>query len=402
MTNERPDTYGVNPLVPDAPPRPRERESAPGADRPQEQSTAQQGDALVYDGRGRQLGGIVLGNTLLGLVTLGFYRFWGKTRLRRYIWSRLRLFGDRLEYTGTGKELFFGFLIALAVLIPLSIVFGLTDAFLASGSTVLQIGMQIVWYLLFGFLIGMAIYRARRYRMTRTLWRGIRFGLTGSSSAYALRFLGYGLLTFLTLGLARPVGEVRLQSFVMNNSWFGTGQFSFQGRAGDLFGRWVLCWLLIPFTLGLSLIWYAAARTRYFAEQTEFQTLGFSLPVTFGDICRILLPYLLVVAFLCGLVGAYLVGSGLVSIMKTGVDGDPGALGSVFPAIVVFVVVFLLLPALQIMLVTHRFLNLVADRLAIEGEADLESIVQNLQTAPKTGEGLADALDVGGGVEIGF
>jgi len=32
-----------------------------------------------------------------------------------------------------------------------------------------------------------AIYRARRYRMTRTVWRGVRFWMTGSGWNYALR-----------------------------------------------------------------------------------------------------------------------------------------------------------------------------------------------------------------------
>ena len=33
------------------------------------------------------------------------YRFWGKTRVRRYLWGRVSFQGDRAEYTGTGREL---------------------------------------------------------------------------------------------------------------------------------------------------------------------------------------------------------------------------------------------------------------------------------------------------------
>jgi uncharacterized membrane protein YjgN (DUF898 family) len=32
-----------------------------------------------------------------------------------------------------------------------------------------------------------AIYRARRYRLTRTIWRGVRFWMTGSGVSYAWR-----------------------------------------------------------------------------------------------------------------------------------------------------------------------------------------------------------------------
>ena len=48
-------------------------------------------------------------NILLTIVTIGLYRFWAKTRIRQYLWNHLEVEGDRLEYTGTGKELMLGF-----------------------------------------------------------------------------------------------------------------------------------------------------------------------------------------------------------------------------------------------------------------------------------------------------
>ena len=77
----------------------------------------------AYDGDAGELLPIVLVNAVLSLVTLGLFRFWAKTRLRRYFLSRISFMGDRLAYTGTGKELFIGFLIVLMVLIPFSIAF---------------------------------------------------------------------------------------------------------------------------------------------------------------------------------------------------------------------------------------------------------------------------------------
>jgi uncharacterized membrane protein YjgN (DUF898 family) len=67
---------------------------------------------LAYDGTTRELFRIWLEITLLTLATLGFYRFWGRTRIRRYLWSRISLAGDRFEYDGTGGELFRRFLLA--------------------------------------------------------------------------------------------------------------------------------------------------------------------------------------------------------------------------------------------------------------------------------------------------
>ena len=55
---------------------------------------------------------------LLELLTLGFYRFWLATDMRRHLWSHTSVGGDAPEYTGTAKELLIGFLFALAILAP--------------------------------------------------------------------------------------------------------------------------------------------------------------------------------------------------------------------------------------------------------------------------------------------
>src|SRR5438045_337446 len=54
----------------------------------------------------------------LELVTLGFYRFWLITDTRRHLWANTEIDGDAAEYTGRAKELLIGFLIALAILVP--------------------------------------------------------------------------------------------------------------------------------------------------------------------------------------------------------------------------------------------------------------------------------------------
>ncbi|MBU1278797.1 MAG: DUF898 domain-containing protein, partial [Alphaproteobacteria bacterium] len=42
----------------------------------------------------------------LSVVTLGFYRFWMKTRLRRHFWSAIRPDRTPLEYVGKCIEKF--------------------------------------------------------------------------------------------------------------------------------------------------------------------------------------------------------------------------------------------------------------------------------------------------------
>ena len=69
-----------------------------------------------YTGDGKALFFLALRTGLLTFFTLGIYRFWAKTRIRRFIWSSTRLDGSRFEYTGTGLEKFLGFLMAVVIL----------------------------------------------------------------------------------------------------------------------------------------------------------------------------------------------------------------------------------------------------------------------------------------------
>jgi len=84
---------------------------------PMDQSTSARSPALTYDGQLDELYGIFLMNLLWTVLTLGIFRFWAITRIRRYLWSRTRFQGERFEYTGTGGELFIGVLLAILMLI---------------------------------------------------------------------------------------------------------------------------------------------------------------------------------------------------------------------------------------------------------------------------------------------
>lgn len=74
--------------------------------------------AIRFTGNWREYLPIAATNVLLIVVTLGVYRFWAKARERRYLWSRTEVIDDALEWTGTGKEMFFGFLMAALILLP--------------------------------------------------------------------------------------------------------------------------------------------------------------------------------------------------------------------------------------------------------------------------------------------
>src|SRR5947208_1212200 len=83
------------------------------------QGAAASGEPIVLSQRGVLMSFVWLSlrNGLLNLVTLTLYRFWGKTQVRRRLWTTTYLNDEAFEYTGRGVELFVGFLLALLVLV---------------------------------------------------------------------------------------------------------------------------------------------------------------------------------------------------------------------------------------------------------------------------------------------
>jgi uncharacterized membrane protein YjgN (DUF898 family) len=178
----------------------------------------------------------------LELVTLGFYRFWLLTDIRRHLWSNTLVDGDAAEYTGRGKELLIGFLVALAILVPIYLGYFLIGLEAEHYQAFASIPLVAFFYLFGQF----AIFRARRYRLTRTVWRGVRFWMSGSGWIYALRASLWGLLTAVTLGLALPWRTAALERYKMRHSYYGDLQGSFEGRGWEFFKRGWWLWLLAP------------------------------------------------------------------------------------------------------------------------------------------------------------
>lgn len=361
------------------------------------------GERLEYDGAGGALARIVITNSLLTLATLGVYRFWGKTRVRRYLWSRVSFLGDRFEYTGTGRELFFGFLIAL---VALALVFGLPVGI----EIALGIGHPAYWtaeaisVIVLLFLVFFAHYRARRYRLSRTEWRGIRFGQDGSSIRYAFLALAWAAVAVVTLGLAYPVYRTRLQRFRIRHSMFGDHRLEFDGRAAALFKPWLLAWFLHVPTLGIIYIWYRVREFRYFAGSTRCGALSFASDLKAGKIVIVFIVYYFVAVLLLILLGGAIFGLSMaLFVPDTGAEVNTGGvpieitpgireLAAYVVVIAIFLPVFELLAAV---ILIHPICREVVSSLRVIGDEDYEGIAQSSESMPRRGEGLADALDVG-------
>lgn len=196
---------------------------------------------LRWDGSGGRLVGIGLGNMALTVLTLGLYRFWGTVRMRRHLWAHQEFLGGRLEYAGTGGELFRGFLMAMLVIGPLLLAVALAEPLLAA--------FPAAAWAFFGaklaaltYLVGVAGHAARRYIASRTLWRGLRFMLAGSPWRFGFVSAGWTALSLLTLGLAHPFAVAAQARWTVGRLHLGTAPFGFDGRARALLRPWLAAW----------------------------------------------------------------------------------------------------------------------------------------------------------------
>jgi uncharacterized membrane protein YjgN (DUF898 family) len=204
------------------------------------------GGILRFGGESRVFWMLLAHGAVLLMFTLGIYRFWLTTDIRRFLWANTELAGETFEYTGTARELLLGFLIAIAILLPLYAGFFLVALGLGELSSVLALLVLTV-------LGHYAVYRARRYRLTRTVYRGVRFHQSGSAWRYAVCAVFWWSLTLSTLGLVYPFAQSRLERFKMRNTFFGNLQGRFEGSGFRLFLRGAVLWLLavVPFGVGL-------------------------------------------------------------------------------------------------------------------------------------------------------
>jgi uncharacterized membrane protein YjgN (DUF898 family) len=330
--------------APVASPPPTSRVTPPPAARP----AARNGTRRPrFMGSGAALFGIHVVNVLLTLLTFGVYFFWAKVKVRAYLFSETDFDGDRFAYHGTGREMFVGFLKALVFFfIPISLLSMLPE--LTGAPLPVRYGASMLSYLLASFFVPMAMIGARRYRLSRTSWRGIRFSLRAKTGDFVRLWSWNTFLVAGTLGLYYPIYIMRRQDFLTRHMWFGSQRFGFDGRGRDLFWPFLAMVVLFPFTLGLSWFGFAAKKARYFAAHTTFGSARFESSVRAMPL-------------------AWLTISNLLGLVCT--------LGLAWPWLSV------------------RSLRFAYANLSLEGPLALETITQQAQTVTATGEGLAGFLD---------
>ena len=339
--------------------------------------------------------GLSFKNLILTILTLGIYRFWAKTAVRRRLWQAVRVNGQPLEYTGTGKELFLGAIIAGLIIFVPTVAYVLALMFVFGPDSMMVDLLMIPLYVFFFFLVGVAVYRAMRYRLRRTLWRGIRGTMTGSPWRYGWTYFWTALTVPLTLGWSIPWRSVKLARLFTSDMSFGNRNFRFDGSWKALLGPFAVMWggwLMVDLLIGgfgygawmasslhpggaagkgvgmlamasgagalvmaLVAVWlslrYKAAEMNYLASRTGFEGLTFSFSATPGSLLRLWLGNLFIVLFSLGILSP-------LALARTG-----------------------------------RYL---VSRTRAEGTVDFSAIAPPADRLEGMGEGLADAFDIDG------
>ncbi|MBO6947293.1 MAG: DUF898 domain-containing protein [Rhodospirillales bacterium] len=407
----------------------------------QVQETADQA-ALTFNATRRRFAGLLVVNALLTLVTLGIYRFWAKTNIRRFFWRNVSFLDDPLEYTGTGGELFVGFLIVIAVLFPLGLVYGAINTLVPPHHPEMHVALEVLYYVVLFALLQIGFYRMWRYRMSRTRWRGVRFGLDGSTWSYLKLAAGWTVLTVLTLGLAYPFMQIDLWRYQVRHTRLGDLAFRFEGSARTLLPAWApvfaailinagfALWAVMEFGFGtrvdfnsldtaqrdavaivgglilltdaLGLFGFMFYRVRQARLQIGGLRLGEAsfrsrLPFWWlflvGVICIIMI--LAAFAALLGVFAPSLIGAG--QQLRYGGPADARMISDLTGfAVAGFVTLVLLIPFVWTLIFRFEIVKQLVKTTTVDNPHVLEHAVQTASTGPRTGEGLADALDIGG------
>jgi uncharacterized membrane protein YjgN (DUF898 family) len=303
---------------------------------------------IHFHGRGGSLFGIQIVNLFVSLITLGVYSFWGRVKVRSYLASQTEFAGDRFAYHGTGRELLIGWTKAMVLFgIPL-FVLAVLQVMVGMESDLFDV-LQILIYTVVGIFIPIAMVNARRYRLSRMSWRGIRFSFRGGVGDFMVIYIKGWLLTVVSLGFYYPFWQNRRQTFMVADSYFGNQRYAFDGRGRDLFLSFVLHKVLTLPTFFICWFWYWARVQRYYADHTSFQAARLRSTVTGG-----------------GVFGLW-IGNAILFILTLGLGWS---------------------------WITVRNMRYYASHLTMVGTLEFADVMQEIQTATATGEGLSGFLDL--------
>ena len=230
-----------------APPEPLPTTAAVGA-------PAAQSFRLRFGGDGGDYFRIWIVNLVLTILTLGIYSAWAKVRRTRYFHANVQLDGVAFQYHGQPGAILRGRLLVAALFLAYSL------------AGVFSVAAGLVALTVLALLAPWFFFKAMRFRLTNTSWRGLRFGFASrAGEAYQVLlpavvlwvafvamaprgptspgqlpptfglFIALELLFFALL----PYFHARLKRYQHGATTFGALRFSFEPSTGAFYGLYL-------------------------------------------------------------------------------------------------------------------------------------------------------------------
>lgn len=409
--------------------------------------------SFTYQGKISALFKIFFLNLFLGIITLGIYHFWGKTRMRRYLANHFSLANDPFEYTGTGSELFFGMVKAFVFLIVISLPFfwavykldtldktapetsqvhfiqkvsftkvssplppsekakdmsqekPLTDeeilAYIKENQTFFYAIFIILIYLVFYnlFLPFIAVFTSLKYRSSRIQWRGINGFLTGSTLRYCFYGFFQTLLKVVSFGFWIPFADLMIYRYKVQRLYFGDKLATFKAQYSNLFithlaTLFISLLLVVPFAVA-----YAGAFAPQFTGLDNPDNLSLEkteMLIFYG----VFLFWIFVIASLFIFVRYWY----KAALMRAKYNGL--SLGNLnFQCKVTGwqyarlklgnFIIFMFTFGLGLPIIIQRKMRFISKHITVEGDISQFIVNQNPMVKSKTGEGISSLFDIG-------
>lgn len=252
-----------------------------------------------FKGKGETYFGIIIVNWLLTVLTLGFYYPWAKEKNLKYLYSQTTLNDSAFEFHGTGKEMFIGFVKAVGIFFTLFLIVILFN-FLGMPS----IGL-VIFYLCFFAIMPIAIHGSYKYRMSRTSWRGIRFGYRGNRNELIVNFLKWFGLTIVTFGIYGSWFAINLRKYLIENIRFGDIEMEYDGNGAEYFMLNLKGYLLTLVTFGIYGFWWQQEIIEYYINNLKMhkdkESIDFETTVTGGGIFKLTIVNMIIMFCTLGL-----------------------------------------------------------------------------------------------------
>lgn len=304
---------------------------------------------LSFHGKGSEYFAIMIVNWLFSIITFGLYYPWARAKQLQYIYGNTALDDERFHFAGTGREMFRGFI--MVILFYLGILVGyslITFALRSPGLAILFLYLAIL------AIIPFALHGSLKYRLSRTSYRGIRFGYRGDRMELTTIFIKGLLLTVVTLGIYGAWFFMSIRRYTHEHMRFGEVEFRNDASGLDWFLLNLKGYIFSILTLGIYIFWWQRNIFSFYYDNLKAskgdESIEFRSTATAGGFFELIVVNFIIILFTFGLG---------------------------FPWVVVR---------------TQKF---VCDSIQIEGNLNLDTIIQTEeQYKDATGEGAVDFFDI--------